>query len=146
MIWVSKGFCFCVGVPGRYCIRSVEQCSIPGLADPTAGCRQVLQTDTQPPSAAVWTGGVLCSQPRKNLGSQNRKAQRVVLVNGVKSSWQQVVMVFLRGQYWGQSCFMSSQMIWVRGLSACSVSLQMTPNSEEVRICLRVGKPTEGFG
>jgi len=43
--------------------------------------------------------------------------------------------VFLRGQYWGQSCLMFLLMIRVRGLSARSVSLQMTPNWEEVRIC-----------
>ncbi|XP_046771041.1 uncharacterized protein LOC124417873 [Gallus gallus] len=40
-------------------------------------------------------------------------------------------------QYWGQPYLISLQ-IWMRGLSAPLVSLQMTPSCEQVAVCLRV--------
>ena len=57
--------------------------------------------------------------------------------------WSQVV--FLGGQYRGQSCLTPLEMIWVRGLNAPSASLQMAPNCKEALICLR-GGPTKGSG
>jgi len=70
------------------------------------------------------------------------QAQRVV-VNGVKSSWSSVV--FPRSQFWGQSCLTSLATIWMRRLSAPSVSLQMTPNGMGVLICLKVGRLCRGI-
>jgi len=69
----------------------------------------------------------------------NVRAQRVV-VNG---GWSQVV--FPRAQLWGQSCLTSLSMIWMRGLSAPSVSLQMTPSWAGVLICSRVGRLCRGI-
>ena len=46
-------------------------------------------------------------------------------------------MVLIRGWYWGLSCLL---VIRVRGLSALSVTLQMTPTWEKVLIYLRVGR------
>lgn len=36
-------------------------------------------------------------------------------------------------------------MVWMRGLSAPLISLQMTPSWKEVSICLRVGRPYRGI-
>jgi len=37
-------------------------------------------------------------------------------------------VVFHRAQFWGQSCLIALSMIWMRGLSAPAVNMQMTPN------------------
>ena len=49
--------------------------------------------------------------------------------------------MFPTGQYWGPHCLISLLMIWMRGLSAPSVSFQMTPSWEEALIYLGVGRP-----
>jgi len=61
----------------------------------------------------------------------------------VKSSWQPVT-VLPKAQFCVQSCLTSLSMIWMRGLSAPSVSLQMTPSWAGVSICLRVGRSRRG--
>jgi len=58
-------------------------------------------------------------------------------------SWSQVM--FPRAQYWAQLCLISLSMILTRGLSAPSVSLQMTPSWAAVLICLRVGRLCRGI-
>ena len=55
--------------------------------------------------------------------------QRVV-VNGVKP----------KAQFWVLSCLTPLSMIWMRGLSTASVSLQMIPSWAGVSICLRIGR------
>jgi len=57
--------------------------------------------------------------------------------------WSQEV--FPRAQFWVWSCLTSSAMIWMRGLSAPSVSLQMTPSWAGVFICSRVGRLCRGI-
>jgi len=54
-------------------------------------------------------------------------------------------VVFLRAQFWVQPCLTSLSMIWMRGLSAPSVSLQMKPNWVGVSICSRVGRICGGI-
>lgn len=49
------------------------------------------------------------------------------------------LVVFLRGQFWDQSCFIL--MMWTRGQSALSICLQMAPRWEEVSICLMKERP-----
>lgn len=56
------------------------------------------------------------------------------------------LVVFLRGLYWDRPCLMSFLIIWMRGMSAPSVNLKMSPMWEEVLISLGVGGPTEGSG
>jgi len=56
--------------------------------------------------------------------------------------WSRVV--FPRAQYWGQFCLISLSMIWMRGLSAPSVSLQMTLSWVGVLIFSRVGRLCRG--
>ena len=63
-------------------------------------------------------------------------AQRVV-VDGVKSNLWPVTSGAPPGQYWGRFYLTTLLMILMRGLSASSVSLQMTPSWERVLICLR---------
>jgi len=63
------------------------------------------------------------------------QAQRVV-VNGVKFSWQPVV-VSPRARYWGHFYLTSLLTILMRGLSAHTVSLQRAPSWEGMLICLR---------
>jgi len=46
-----------------------------------------------------------------------------------------------QGSLLGSVLFRSLMMTWIRGLSAPSLSLQMTPSWEEVSICLGVGRP-----
>ncbi len=49
-------------------------------------------------------------------------------------------MVFPRDQYWSLSCLISLLTIWMRELSAPSVTLQMTPNWGEVFMYPRIGR------
>ncbi|KAF1547347.1 Dimethylglycine dehydrogenase, mitochondrial, partial [Eudyptula minor] len=56
---------------------------------------------------------------------------------GVRNYW---VAIGFGAQYWGQFCLISLSMIWTRGLSAPSVSLQTTPSWVGVLISLRVGR------
>ena len=48
-------------------------------------------------------------------------------------------------QFWVQSCLTSLSMIWMRGLSAPSVSLQMTASWVGVSVGSRVGRLCRGF-
>ena len=57
--------------------------------------------------------------------------------------WSRVV--FPRAQFWGPSCWTSLSMIWMTGLSAPSVSLQMTSSWAGVSIRLRVGRLCRGI-
>ena len=50
-----------------------------------------------------------------------------------------------RAQFWGWSCLTSLSMIWMRGFSAPSVILQMTPSWVEGLICSRVGRLCRGI-
>jgi len=70
----------------------------------------------------------------------NGQAQRVV-VNGVSQSQ----VVFPGAQFWVWSCLPSLSVIWMRVLSAPSVSLQMTPSWAGALICLRVGRLCRGI-
>jgi len=54
-------------------------------------------------------------------------------------SGKQSQVVYPEGQYWGQFFFIPLLMIWTRGLSVSSISLQVIPSWVEVLICLRVG-------
>jgi len=54
-------------------------------------------------------------------------------------------VVFPWGWYWGLSYSVSLLIIWIRGLSAPSVSLQMTLPPSLVLICLEVGWPYRGI-
>ena len=55
------------------------------------------------------------------------QAQRVV-VNGIKPVVIQLQVVFFRALYQSQFCLISLSLIWMRGLSTASVSLQATPS------------------
>ena len=54
-------------------------------------------------------------------------------------------VVFPRTQFWVQSCLTSLSMIWMRGWSVHSGSLQMTPSWVGVLICSRVGRLCRGI-
>jgi len=54
-------------------------------------------------------------------------------------------VLFTSSQYWGLSYSIFLLMFWMRALSALSVSLHLTPNWEEVLICLRIGRPCRGL-
>ena len=70
---------------------------------------------------------------------------RRVAVNELNAAGDQSQVLFPRAQYWGQLCLISLSMIWMRGLSDLSVSLQMTPRWAGVLICLRVGRLCRGI-
>lgn len=57
----------------------------------------------------------------------------------------QSLVVFPRSKYWDLSCLISLLMIWLRGLSATSVSLLMIPLCKEVLIFLMVGGSYRGI-
>jgi len=46
----------------------------------------------------------------------------------LNATGDQLQEVFPRAQFWVWSCLTPLSMIWMRGLSACSASLQMTPS------------------
>ena len=49
-------------------------------------------------------------------------------------------VTFLGGHCWGQPCLISLWLIWMRGLSAPSVNLQMAPSWEDMLTCLKVAR------
>ena len=55
------------------------------------------------------------------------------------------VLVVLGFWCWGWSCLMSSLIIWMRGLSAPSVRLQMVTSWEKPILCLRIGRSFTGI-
>jgi len=60
----------------------------------------------------------------------NNQSQRVV-VRSTKSSWRQVLVLYARGQYWGQCGLTSLLVTWMMGQSAPSTSSQEIQNRKE---------------
>ncbi|GAB0209146.1 mitochondrial enolase superfamily member 1 [Grus japonensis] len=75
----------------------------------------------------------------------DHRAQRVVVNGALHPVGSRSQVAFPRAEYWGQFCLISLSMIWTRGSSAPSVSLQMTPSWAGVLICLRVGRLYRGI-
>lgn len=55
-----------------------------------------------------------------------------LVVDGIPCSWQLVVS----GQHWGQPCVISLLVIWMRGLNAPPVGLQLALSWQKALICL----------
>jgi len=54
-------------------------------------------------------------------------------------------VVILRAQFWVWSCLLSLSIIWMRGLSVPSISLQTTPSWVGVTICSKIGRLCRGI-
>lgn len=64
------------------------------------------------------------------------------MVAELKPAVNRSLVVVLKGQYWGQPCFMALLMIWMRRFSAPSVNLQRITSWKGVLICLKLGRPS----
>lgn len=139
--WVLVGPCRASGTS-----QGISQCQSSNPSSVHGAAAPVLQ---QHPPARVSLSTPLSLRPceasaPRGLGSMQPQALHPTQMKGWNCSsrcrlpttttrvWQ-----WLRGQYRSWSCGISVLMIWTRGLSTLSVSVQVTTSWGEVLICLR---------